>query len=211
MAITGQLFKLAWGGRLFQEESWACSMHVFKSDTMEGTSGAFQTALEQWLPTASGLLSDAAKLDFIKWNQIDPVTGKYLSTTTADTTVVGGDIRGSGSSAPGQIAACVSLTTALQRGRGHRGRIYAPAGLGWCNTDANGQQSGLHVAAMANVTATLINSINAVSTGRVVVFSKVGQIVVEVDGVECGNVVDTQRRRRSSIPEVYTGNTTAIT
>jgi len=129
---------------------------------------------------------------------IDP----YISDKVPDQAGPGG----AGLGWPPQCAIAVSLTTSRDRGLAHRGRVYYPPISALWGTD--GTISTTQTLALANGFKTLINSLNAITDlGVVCVFSKGGKANTPVHrvvlGVEVGNVIDTQRRRRRQIPETY--------
>lgn len=211
MAVTGTLMKLVWGGRLFADETWACGLHVLGS-SFNGTSAlSFETPLRDWMTASMNYVSGGAKLDWIKFNAITPMTGKYASANTSDTFFLTSPVSGLGTPTPGQCALAVSLTTAAARGRGSKGRFFQPAGGQNLVVGDTGHINPGYTVGAANAAAALINSINAATVSRVVVFSKVGQLALPVTSVRCGDVLDTQRRRRSSLKELYSRATTVIT
>ena len=157
MPVTGVLHKLSFGGRLFVDEMWSCSIHVLTSGGSPATAEDLAPAVAAWLSNAPSSHSNAAALDFVKFNVLDPATGKYASPGQADTFIAPGTTIGTGSPAAGQISCAISLTTPLARGRGHIGRIYAPSGLTWASVTATGQSDSINRVALANATAVLIN------------------------------------------------------
>lgn len=135
--------------------------------------------------------------------------------------IVGTDIPGDGTVPQATIA--VTLTTGVPRGYASKGRIYLPP-----TSTAKPQADGLIPAAFAGIVAAsmvrLINAINANTVvGNVMIYSR-GKGVPSFDadhnrveytypnpgasrpvtGVRVGRVVDTQRRRRRSLPETPT-------
>lgn len=207
MAVTGTLSRLVWGGTLFDTEQWACSLH-FNGPGHNGLSAQFVPRITAWqtLMSQSGATpawSSASRLTFVKWNAINPITGKYSSGGSSDTTDVTGNIRGAGGPVPGQLALAVSLTTDLRRGRGHTGRFYMPAGQALLNVDGSGQMDPGQVAALASDAEDFLSDLKTIVGNELVVFSKIGQIAQPVTGCRIGSVLDTQRRRRSSLVEEY--------
>jgi hypothetical protein len=105
-----------------------------------------------------------------------------------------------------QATMVATLTTATPRGLANEGRMYLPA------TTLVPADDGRIVAGIAesyrDAVVTFINAVDAVGLGPVSVFSKgtpktPGGAVRDVTGVRLGRVVDTQRRRRNRIPEMY--------
>ena len=111
---------------------------------------------------------------------------------------------------PPQITPVVSLRTS-QIGRSGRGRFFAPAVCA-TNTLTNGtfskspQTSSAAATFLVNasVTSTLPNPIvcRPIITGKAVGYSKYAR----VNQVRCGDILDTQRRRRRQLAETYSDN-----
>jgi hypothetical protein len=203
MAAVQTLYRLVWGGRLFDQESWSCSLSVGSPAGLNLAASDFKTALIAWMTRAGTQNSNAARLDFIKFNQINPVTGRYVLQVTNE--IMQNDMAvGANQAGPGQLSVAVSTRTTLSRGRSHAGRFYPPT---WATAPA--VDTGLITVAVAGGMATsawgLVADVNTVlgADGEVVVFSKVGQIVQPVVGVRVGRVVDTVRSRRRSLNEDY--------
>lgn len=203
MAPVANLYRLVWGGRLFTAESWSCSVHVNATAGLNLAASNFTAALVAWMGRSDSNISVAAKLDFVKFNQINPATGRYtLPTSNNDEQL--GLAAGVRPAAPGQDSVAVSLRTALPRGRGHVGRFYPPTGVP-APSDVDGLISAAIATLMATSAASLISSVNTtVGAGaQVVVFSKIGQSVQPVLNVRVGRVVDTMRSRRAQLSENY--------
>lgn len=201
MAPVATLYRLVWGGRLFDQESWSCSLHIGSTPGVNLAASTFSAALTAWMARASSNLSGSAKLDFIKFNQINPVTGRYSLPTSEE--LVQNDLAvGTVPAAFGQLSLAVSTRTALARGRGHAGRFYPPIGDVAIDT-ITGLTNGTVVADVGTSAATLLRDINTslAGTGQLVVFSKVGQSVETITGVRVGRVMDTMRSRRRSLVE----------
>lgn len=212
MAPIVSLYRLAFGGRLFDTEGWSCSLHVHSDTGINLAASNFRAALIAYVGRADSLFSQSARLDFIKFNEINPATARYVLPFT-NQEVQNDMATGPASVGPGQVALAVGLTTALARGRGHAGRFYVPCGMGSnaMPSVATGLVSSTIIGAATTSAISLINDINtAVGPGsRVCVFSKVGQLQVPVTGVRVGRVYDTVRSRRRSLPEQYVGGAVA--
>lgn len=211
MPILAPLYKLSWGGRLFTKEQWNCSVHILKEGAENFTAEDYAASIAAFHVQSGAMISSAAMLDYVKFNAIDPVTGKYVSTTFSDTHFLPVPIAGIDTPAPGQNSVAASLTTDLQRGRGHMGRIYLPTGSQPLGVDVNGQMSTGVAVTIASAVAVLLNSMNNIGGGKVCVFSKIGQLTVPVTAVKCGRVVDTQRRRRSSLDDIHVLGSPVVT
>lgn len=206
MAITGFLHKLQFGGALFTQEEWSCGLHLHTPLEVDIAPNVFQAMLTTWMDTVAHGHSSNAHLDYIKCNRIDPTTGKYADQGASQTQLVTG-VQGQSPAGPGQLSLCVSLRTAIARGRGSHGRFYPPSGSDY-DVDAEGRLPVANASASAVAARQLIDSINALDLGangplRVVVFSKIGQLTQPVTHIMVGRIIDTQRRRRASLPEEY--------
>lgn len=209
MAPVNVLHRLTFGGRLFDSESWSCTLHIDANEILPHPASAFQTALAAWMSRVETMNSVAARLDFIKFNRVTafalPNGKKSMRYAENDTNqhlqndmAVGVQPIGIG-----QDTLCVSLRTGIARGRASHGRIYPPSGR--FMPDSDGRVPVATANNAAGSAATLIRDLNAVvagaGTASVVVFSNVGQLVENVQSVRCGRVVDTMRSRRSSLDE----------
>jgi hypothetical protein len=109
-----------------------------------------------------------------------------------------------------QATIVASLKTATPRGLANEGRMYLPSSSRM--PEVNGRLPSSTAEVIANLVATFISSVNAVGLGDVTVFSKTREGAArKVTGVRLGRVVDTQRRRRNQITELYVDATTAVT
>lgn len=203
MATVGELHRLVWGGRLFDKESWSCSLHVNSTPGLNLAASNFQAAFVGWMQRAGSKISGGANLDFVKFNTINPVTGRY-TLPISNELVSPGLAVGPAIASHGQLALAITTNTALARGRGHAGRFYAPVGQHTIDT-ATGLNSGADATLVLTSALTLIRDINTIvgAGSSVVVFSKRGQSVQPVTGLRVGRVMDTMRSRRRSLPESY--------
>lgn len=134
-------------------------------------------------------------------------------------------INGNGAASVGQTpqdAMCATLITALPRGLASKGRLYLPPNSRM-RPGADGLIPAGDATALANAVWTLLQAVNAnAQVGNVAIFSR-GRGVPAFDaehnrieytypnpgatnnvtGVKVGRVVDTQRRRRRSLSELY--------
>lgn len=201
MAPLVRLHRLVWGGKLGDSEGWSCSLHFNSPVDSNALASDFEPALIAWMGRASSRVAATAHLDEIKFNIIDPVTGKYQF-PVSNTDVVPSSPAGTAPATPFQLTVAVSTRTALARGRAHAGRFYPPTG-GWDAVMDNGGRITTALAqGMADSASELIEALNAAfPMGNVCVFSKVGQIQEPVTHVQVGRVVDTIRSRRTSLDE----------
>ena len=205
------LWRLTWGGAIYGD-TWQNTVHLnMGADATPGTSvqimSDFAADVKKWF--AAMTFISAANLSWLKFNQIDPATGRYTSQTDTNeltwTPVYGG---ATSVQVPPQVSLCVSLHTAVKRGPAARGRIFTvPPNI---QLDSNGHLAAAARTTYGNACATLIRDLNnapgidgTTSNPQVVVLGKGGQ-TRPVTAVSIGSVVDTQRRRRSALKEVYT-------
>lgn len=124
----------------------------------------------------------------------------------------------SGGSYPPQVALAVTLEHTGARGLAAKGRMYFP-GPGYQLTNT-GTLSGTDIAGGATAVKTFLDAVNAAApSGNKVILASQGRRVKGSDGkyepvpgtavnalvdrVKIGSVLDTQRRRRNGLVEVY--------
>lgn len=205
MAPVQRLYRLQFGGPLYTNEQWSCGLHVNADQVVAVALPDLVVPIKAWLERADSNILGAAKLDFVKFNEIAPTTGRYVG-ATSNTQVVIPVGSGAGVNTPGQNSICISLTTAASRGRGHAGRMYPPTGTGAAGQfGSDGRLTASQPVLMAASAKILLQELNVVlNFGSIVIFSKLAQTVTEVTGVRVGRVVDTVRSRRTSLAEDYT-------
>lgn len=156
---------------------------------------------------ANPYTSNAVRLEWIKFNAIDPA-GHYVHDTTSEITVPEGEASGFGGAIkyPLQISVVTTFETEARRGFGSRGRMYvAGPTIGLSSTTAQFDQSSCQ--GLADRTATLIEALDNTS-----LFSNrhfVPAIVSKSGGtdgtwrpitaVSVDTVPDTQRRRANEL------------
>jgi hypothetical protein len=201
MAISGKLYKLAWGGSMFTTEQWVNSIHVNAPDVLPQDPEAYLAAVIGIMNSNQLKMNTGALLEYIKFNEINPATGLYADQTASHTFFLPIPAQGMGSPAgPAQIALCVGLTTPATRGFAHAGRFFLPVSALPFGSDGRLSQSTADNA--ADDVKAFVNAVNGVNDdGDVCVFSQTGQVLRLVTGVRVGRVLDTQRRRRTSLPE----------
>lgn len=202
MAVNAHLYRLSWGGQLFVKESWACNIHVSSPDLIENPASDFTGALKAWMGTQPG----SSLLSFVKFNEINRLTTKYVSQNDTNVDYLAPAFAGGSPPGPPQLTVAVSTTTGIQRGRGHAGRYFPPMNGSLVSVDANGASSGGDFTAYIAAQVTLLKALTAIipSPGHLVVASKIGQVENAITGIKVGHVIDTQRRRRKSLDEAYT-------
>lgn len=207
MAPIVNLYRLVMGGRLFSTEQWSCTLHVNSTPVQVGplvTTGGVGKACIDLVQNPAAKFSPGTKLDFVKFNRIDPVTAKYADNgPTVEIQQLAMGTPDAGTAYPAQVACVATLRTFLTRGRGHAGRIYIPVeDVGVANT--TGEISSVTADGIAVAVATFIGAVNtALPGGKVCVYSKVGQVANDVTSVDVGVIMDTMRSRRTSLLEKY--------
>lgn len=202
---------LQWGGKLPGSEEWSCGVRlagvgaVNSGDPAAMIAGCV-TAIQTFHTSANSAIHSTAKLSFVKLNMIN-TDGKYALQTTFQTIladIAGGAVASASIIPANQVALAISLTTAVSRGPAHRGRFYIP--MPTVNPASDGLLSTGNRDAIKGTATTLLNSLNAVSAGyKVAVFSRKqgNPFHRDVTGIAVGRVLDTQRRRRRRLLELY--------
>lgn len=215
---------LQWGGTLPGGEEWTCGLRLAGGNTGADPLGfpthdGIATALTGYVGDAvhdyhvngSGLISSACRLTYAKLNAVGE-DGKYTDGTTIERSYGTTGVAGGSPSAlvyPNQIAAVISTTTEIARGYGHAGRYYLPLPSA-AVVASTGLVAVEDATALANQAIAFINSLSSgsisgpIGSMNVCVMSRHGTgSTHEVTGVRVGRVLDTQRRRRRSLPETY--------
>lgn len=202
MPFAEKLMRLQIGGPLFTDESWSIGFH-FVTTGAAPTSENMEAITMAFLNDCVGYgLHGSANLGFIKFNELDHTTGKYKSQTEADATYFEPALNPGGTEGllP-QGATCVTLLTNIQRGRGHSGRVFMP---GYGGIEADGHVNPAIATGWASAVVRYLNAVILFDPELTpVVWSKVGDLFHPILGAHAGDVVDTQRRRRSSLKENY--------
>lgn len=199
-----------WGGKLPGGEQWSCGIRMRNTNqagvltaAASGLAG-YAAAIQTYHTSSTAQIAGSATLSFVKSNAIN-IDGTYLSGVTNEQVVA--DVAGGGASVaphPNQVALAVSLVTGFSRGPAHRGRffmplpVFMPAADGLISTSDRNYAKG--------AAETLRTSLNAVTSGwNVAVMSRKSGAPAarNCTGIEVGRVLDTQRRRRRSLKEMY--------
>lgn len=201
---------LQWGGKLPGGEGWSCGLRMAKvlgGDLAQdaGWLNAAKTAVQAYHTNASSFISGGAKLSFVKANVIN-ADGHYKFDTNNE--VIVADVPGTNGDAtpihPNQVTYAVTLLTGFTRGPAHKGRFYVP--LPNIIIGADGLMSTSNQTSAKTTANTLITALNAITANiQVAVFSRKSGAPAHrlVTGVTVGRALDTQRRRRKSLPEQY--------
>lgn len=197
------LHRLEMFGSLYTTDEFSMGISL---DCMEPSGPqleALETVVTEWFQSPEMDIISAAALRGFKINQIDPATGRYVDPNNPVTIDFDAPAPGSGTQAvPAQLSVAVSLTTAQKRGRGSRGRFYLPPQD--LSVAASGHLSGSWCTTVAERVATFLGDVeDALDPCQVVIWSRAAHTLTQVTHVSVGDVIDTQRRRRNQIPEVY--------
>lgn len=206
MAYPTRSARLVMSGHLWGDaEIWSTSLgvHSWGSTDALPPLSPIATACSKWFTDPRSSISAAATLELIKLNEIDG-EGRYLDQNNTREHEFGASPP-KGASLKNQwpqLSLAISLTTGAQRGRAHRGRFYPP--LTAIDPPERGMISKATCAQIAAAAAELITDLNTVFSGgwAISVLSEYGN-VRHVTGVEVGNRMDTQRRRRDAWREEY--------
>lgn len=132
-----------------------------------------------------------------KISLVDQATGEIISTSISGASYAA---TGIGSALPPQCSTVVTLRTPFAS-RSDTGRFYLP-GPNSTNTTAVGR---LLPAAASSIAARLVAAFeagNAAALGvTLIVYSRTHRSTTEVNAIDVGDVVDTQRRRRDKLVE----------
>lgn len=198
-----------WGGKLPGNEAWSCGLRLYNAGGGALTNdpavlAAATAAITAFHNRATSYISSSAKLSFVKANVIG-TDGHYVASTTLEQVVA--DVPGGGSASnpyPNQVALAVSLVTGFSRGPAHRGRFYLP--MPYAPVGSDGLISSTDRDLVKTSATTMLTALNAMSSNlKVGVFSRKLGVAGHraVTGIEVGRVLDTQRRRRRSLKELY--------
>jgi len=204
-----------WGGKLAGGEKWSNGVRMaytgfeMPATIPAGLMTAASSAIQALHVHTSIQTSNTCKLSFIKFARIG-VDGHYVPNVPGGQVnpqeIVVADLAGANASPqqPNQIALAVTLATGYTRGPAHKGRFYLPVPNMFPATD------GLLAASQANgvqdAASIWLTNLNAADPDyRVAVFSRKAGAPIHrlVTGIHVGRVLDTQRRRRRSLTELY--------
>lgn len=211
---------IQFGGGLPGGETWSCGLRVANTEGIGGapdTEGWDMQALldhytektKEWFIRGTSMISSNASLAYVKFNRIG-LNGRYQDEESHEN--VFAPVQGANAGSrmyPNQVACVITLTTAVNRGPANKGRFYSPLpSVAVDQTGVIGLVDAQNIAISAKTFIEALSDvpgIDVVSDPGVVVMSrKLGNPYTRrVSGVKVGRVLDTQRRRRRSIPEAY--------
>lgn len=201
---------LTWGGKLPGLETWSCSLRLAAITPGDLTNdpawlASAKTAVQTFHASPLTGICPLAKLSFVK-AQVIKADGHYKYNTPNE--IVVADVSGGhgtgNPSHPLQVALGVSLLTGFSRGPAHKGRFYVPLPNQLPQSD--GLISTTESGNVKTTATTLVTALNAITPNlQVAVFSRKAGAPAHrlVTTVSVGRALDTQRRRRKKVPELY--------
>lgn len=206
------IWNLSFGGNI-AGDIWQCTLHASLIGNPGGPIGPDSVIMTDIVSDVTkyfkaALVSQIADLRWVKFNEIDPVTKKYVSQTETTEKVLATPVKGTSPDyvAPQQTL-CVSLLTGAKRGVAARGRFYPPATVVGYGPNGHVAQSARN--ALADASATFIRDLNNFpgvdlpGIAMTVIVLGYNGSNRSVTGVAVGSVMDTQRRRRNALTEDY--------
>lgn len=206
------IWNLSFGGTLY-DDIWQCTMYASLVGTPGGPIGSTSPLMNDIVDDvktffAASRSSQQVKLGWVKFNEVDPVTKKYVSQTETTEQILSPPVPGPvGAFIPPQQTLAISWVTGAKRGIAAKGRIYPPATAVTVGTDGNIDET--QRLQLANAAKTFVNNLNNApgpdlpGTALTIVVLGYNGSNRPVTGVRVGNKLDTQRRRRNASPEVY--------
>lgn len=214
---------ITWGGDLPGGEAWSNSLRVaeteetapFTNDTagwdMQGFLDFYTGILQAHHNNGGAMISNRCKLKWVKFNRVD-INGRYVDQVTFRNDFAAVDGGTSGNVHPNQIACAITFTTDVTRGPANKGRLYAPMPAVAIGTD--GMMSAGDADNLKDRYRSLVEDLSDIpgldtaAGPNVVVMSRKGSGLRtrRVSGLRIGRVLDTQQRRRRSLPENYVLN-----
>jgi len=211
-----------WGGPLPGGEIWSNSIRLAGDETgptatvptqgeiIAWLEGPAKDAVKKFHQTPGVGINAACKLTYMKMNVVD-MDGHYVEQTTHE--YVFSPVVNGGSSAylhPNQCTLVVSTLTQYERGYAHRGRFYLPSCAKQVDATTGGITTG-EAGLVATAAALFLSELHdqpgpepLLSDMHVCVMSNRGTGATNrITAVEVGTVIDTQRRRRNAMLEVY--------
>lgn len=166
------------------------------------------------LPDSPGFSSDV-NLTGIKLNRIG-TNGRYADAESREFTYPSPlPGQGGGFHEPPQLAAVVTLETAVARGQASKGRQFWPVTSAWGGTNlgSDGRATAANAGYLASSAAILLRNLNTAYVGFRTGDEQLGKVSVAsssgaglfrpVTSVRVGRAADTMRSRRSKLVEDY--------
>jgi hypothetical protein len=198
-------------GTLPAGETWSCGIRYRAQPDQAGLDTIAGIAAASWVTLVTNLGNNATGQAWSADTTLDGVTARVVNPAgitirQAEGFPAGGSkVGGTPTKLPNQCSVVATLLT-QRPGRTGKGRIYLP--LLALTIGTTGRHTKTTV--IATEVKGLIDRINSGVQGagfegtRCIVASKLGEGAESpITGVRVGDVVDTQRRRRDSVAEVY--------
>lgn len=204
---------VSFGGDLNDGELWNCSLRIVSPDGTHGpisNPGGYVTSqgpiLRTFFMDSDAGFNAGARLTYLKANSIG-VDGKYSDPTVTHQHDIA-DCQGIRNGTQALFTSlCFSWTTDATRGLAHRGRMYPPLALP-AVVDSGSKISTSYRDSMADQAKLLLDILAGNTStdgewGWPVIASSKSQTWNRITGIEVGNVVDVQRRRKNRVVEAY--------
>lgn len=223
MAFSKEHVLLTWGGSLPGLETWACSLRCapmpvvpgavnISDGDLDGLRPSYVAAVTAFHSAPATGLSGAATLKWVKLAAIDQ-DGKYKEDQTSVVETVIADVPGGAgfgnAPPPNQVAMAITLVTSAARGRASKGRFFLPL-PNWPVNPTDGliaEAAAIGVRGQVKTFLEAVADVPGIDTDispTPVVMSQVGAGTTrKIIGCKVGRALDTQRRRRRSLPENY--------
>lgn len=183
-------------------ERWSCGIRCVVGEPPIDEQAILNANALEWMSLLVGqpFIGPLVYGEVVKLNEIGP-NGRYVDEFTNYVEIPLNDQpHGSASTTvEPQRTLAVSWTTGFQRGLAHRGRIFLP---GYA-TAVNTSMQVTNATAVASAAEELLDAIRETELEPAVVSGLRAGSARIITGVEVGDRVDTQRRRRRSLVESY--------
>lgn len=155
--------------------------------------------IDDWWTAQRALHTSAVVFQRSLLQTINITNGHVISGQDLSTASSAGNSSGD-ETLPAECAVVLSMRTALS-GAKYRGRMYLPPYTSSC-LDTAGNLGSTYIAPAADYWGALCVAVIAGAGDWVpVVYSRVDDAATPIERVECGSVIDVQRRRRRSLVE----------
>lgn len=179
-------------------ESWSCTLYTSGAGTLAAAEATWVTAVEAfWTGGLDAIVTPDVSVTELSTASIDPATGGQMSRLSDDVSLPG---VAAGEMLPFQCATSISWRTALAT-RAGRGRIYLPP-LAVSVVDS-GRLSAGAATTVAGAAGDLVAGLDSGGLS-LILFGRDSHTQTPVTAGDVGNVIDTQRRRRSKLVEART-------
>lgn len=204
---------VSFGGDMNDGEIWNCTLRIVSPNGTngpisepEGYVQAQGPKLKTWFTNSAARLNAGARLTYLKANSIGN-DGKYSDPNVTHQFDISGAQGGTNGTQAAFTSLVTSWTTDHSRGLAHRGRMYLPWALP-AVVDSGSRISTQFRDDCADFAKQLLDILAGnISTdgeyGWPVVASAKNQAWNRITGIEVGDVVDVQRRRKNRVSEAY--------